>query len=142
MAGVALIGFDGAAAIDGGRAADSLCLFLIGQGAAIPNSDDLICVGSVLTHRSASALALLQKLISWTRIKGVVAVTLHGRRAIEFDDRDLVRYIRRDPWKRTLSDYTSYGCGYADYPEQRGYGASLLSLDWAAKQRRSRLEPK
>ena len=100
-----------------------------------PGTYDLIWVGSVLTHLSAErSLRLLHKLIDWTRDRGVVVVTLHGRMVIRLRSSGRVQYIYEEGWQQVMSGYERDGYGYADYPGQDGYGLSLTALEWIGRE--------
>jgi len=100
-----------------------------------PDRYDLIWAGSVLTHLSAEkSLSLLDKLIGWTRQGGLVIVSLHGRAVTDIRRRNAWDYLHDSGWKTIENEYKRLGYGYADYENQAGYGISLVSLDWIAKQ--------
>lgn len=102
---------------------------------AAPDSYDLIWVGSVLTHLSAAdTRKLLGKLIGWTRERGLIVVSLHGRKAIDYAGRRVVEYIPELKWETIVAGYRRHGYGYADYAGERGYGVSLTSLDWIGRE--------
>jgi SAM-dependent methyltransferase len=99
-----------------------------------PGTYDLIWAGSVLTHLDRGrAEALVARLLSWTRPGGLVVASLHGRscvpRAAEFKYYGLERM-------RWYSLVHAFGNGaeyvYADYPQQLGYGISVVRASWIA----------
>jgi SAM-dependent methyltransferase len=99
---------------------------------AAPGPIDLIWVGSVVTHLDeATSLALLRKLFSWLNPQGLLIASLHGRGARGYGEAGLVTYLQRpDDWRRVVAQCQMIGYGYADYPDQTGYGISLASPQW------------
>ena len=100
---------------------------------ASPSSFDLIWVGSVVTHLSEDASeALTRKLASWLNPGGLLIMSMHGRfalaRAPKFD-----YYAITSGWDKLMEGLVSRGFGYADYPNQVGYGISMNTLAWASR---------
>jgi SAM-dependent methyltransferase len=98
-----------------------------------PTTYDLIWVGSVLTHLSEdTSEALTRKLVSWLNPGGILVMSLHGRfalaRAPQFG-----YYGLTSGWDKLMADLVSRGFGYADYPNQVGYGISMNTLAWASR---------
>ena len=99
-----------------------------------PATYDLIWLGSVATHLSATKVELLlDKMLSWTNEGGVVAMSLHGRYARKRQSELGFDYIDDETWRQITVDYDALGFGYADYEGQDGYGISLTKLSWAAE---------
>jgi len=97
----------------------------------LPGGQDLIWVGSVVTHLAERRTrTLVQKLLAACNPGGLLAVSFHGRYAIERQDRGGFRYIHDEGWHEILSGYSSGGYGYADYEGQVGYGISVCSAPW------------
>jgi 2-polyprenyl-3-methyl-5-hydroxy-6-metoxy-1,4-benzoquinol methylase len=95
-----------------------------------PSSYDLIWVGSVLTHLSeTTSWELTRKLASWLNPGGALVLSAHGRfargRAAEFGN-----YGIENGWDKLISEVEAHGFGYADYPNQVGYGISICTLSW------------
>lgn len=99
-----------------------------------PGQYDLIWAGSVLTHLSAEkSRALLAKFIGWAKPGGIIIVTLHGRRAIQYRKAGRLPYLHDLGWQKVQSEYNEWGYGYSDYERANGYGISLTSLGWSAR---------
>ncbi|MGH9897299.1 MAG: class I SAM-dependent methyltransferase, partial [Pyrinomonadaceae bacterium] len=87
-----------------------------------------------LTHLSeVNSKRLLNKLLAWLNVDGIVVVSLHGRfahkRGPSFDN-----YGVGDRWAGIAQGYSSEsGYGYADYYGQDGYGISLSKPAWSVK---------
>lgn len=96
-----------------------------------PSRYDVIWVGSVLTHLSASkSERLVRKLLSWLQPDGILVVSLHGR-FVRFRGPEFKYYGVGDAWTEIERGYFSEGYGYTDYPGQDGYGISLCKPSWA-----------
>jgi SAM-dependent methyltransferase len=104
---------------------------------------DLIWVGSVITHLpEAAARDLVGALKRALRPMGVCMITIGGRLAL----RNLVGFANGqtdntyqgygqsvEGAKAIVAGYQAYGYGYHDYPNQRGYGGSLVSPAWLSR---------
>lgn len=91
---------------------------------------DLVWVGSLLTHLDRDAwVPALTALAGALRPGGVLVFTTHGQEHRERVIRD--RYPM-DPTDRDrlLAGWEQDGFGYADYPDQTGYGISLSRPAW------------
>ncbi len=98
-----------------------------------PAQYDLIWVGSVLTHLSEPTCeALTRKLMSWLNPTGVLVMSFHGRfvlaRAAVFE-----HYGIQEGWDEIVTDLDAKGFGYADCPNQSGYGISISTLAWMTR---------
>jgi SAM-dependent methyltransferase len=99
-----------------------------------PATYDVIWVGSVLTHLSEKqSRRLVAKLISWLNPEGIVVLSLHGRFAYSRGP-SFNNYGVDDHWPEIEKGYLAKNLwGYADYPNQIGYGISLTRLSWSAR---------
>lgn len=98
-----------------------------------PDRFDLIWLGSVATHLSASNTErLLDKMLEWTRDDGLIAMSLHGRYAALRQSELGFAYIQARLWPAIVAGYEQDGYGYADYPGREGYGISLNKPSWIA----------
>ena len=97
------------------------------------NCFDLIWVGSLITHLdSATTLDFLSFCARHLTATGSAVVTSHGAFvAGRLLLSDTSKY-GLDPTieAKILAQYLDEGYGYHDYPEQPGYGISLISRDW------------
>lgn len=103
---------------------------------AAPSRFDLIWAGSVLTHLDeARALALLARLLEWTRPEGVVVASLHGRHAAGRGPASQFYGLGEAGWARLVGAFEAgEAYAYADYPfAAPGYGISLSRPDWTAR---------
>jgi len=92
---------------------------------------DLLWVGSVVTHlTSRQTIGLLDKMISWVTVKGLIVMSFHGRLALQRQNNREFRYIDDAGWKAITAGYENTGFGYSDYEGQSGYGVSLTKLSW------------
>lgn len=96
-----------------------------------PGMFDLIWAGSVATHLPKnSTFALVRKFRDWTKPNGVFSYSVHGRfvqtRILE-GERDYG--LSEEGIKALLAGFDD-GYGYADYPNQLGYGISICRPDW------------
>ena len=93
---------------------------------------DLIWVGSVVTHLDAQLIKdLLTALCAALAPGGHVCFTAHGDRPVQKlrDGQGLYDLTAEDAAK-VVAGYEKDGFGYADYPNQQGYGVSATSRDW------------
>ena len=103
------------------------------EALAAHGSFDLIWVGSVLTHLSADKSGrLIDKLLSWTKVGGLVILSIIGRSAKNRNDGTGKDFIHSEGWAKITQQYDASGFGYADYSNAAGYGLSLTKLSWAA----------
>jgi hypothetical protein len=106
-----------------------------------PSTYDLLWLGSVITHLSAqNTLDLIDKLISWTAVGGIIVLSFHGKRALHRQDSREFLYIGDAAWESIKTAYFESGYGYADYENQSGYGISLTSLGWIASTIQARMD--
>jgi hypothetical protein len=96
-----------------------------------PGSYDVIWVSSVLTHLSAENCGrLVDKLMSWTNPGGLLIMSTHGRTALLPQNHEDGYTLEADDWRDVQNQYATSGFGYADYPDEAGYGVSLTKLSW------------
>jgi len=101
---------------------------------ALPGGFDLIWVGSVVTHlEERRTRTLVQRLLAACNPGGLLAVSFHGRYAMERQERGGFRYIHDEGWQEIVSGYSTGGYGYADYQGQVAYGISVCSPRWFAQ---------
>ena len=94
-----------------------------------PGRYDLIWVGSVLTHLSASkTLTLLEKMLGWLLVNGVAVLSFHGRSAYSW--RNGANYGPAEMLPKIDEEYEKTGFGYSDYPNSPGYGISFCTPSW------------
>ena len=98
-----------------------------------PGRYDLVWIGSVATHLPAAATeALLAKMLSWTRPRGLVVMSLHGRYVLFRQSSGAFKYVDDERWRAIVEGYERTGYGFADHPRQAGYGISVSKPSWAA----------
>jgi hypothetical protein len=98
-----------------------------------PARYDLIWMGSVITHLSAGkAKRLLEKVIPWTNVGGLIVMSFHGSYALQRQDSGEFRYIHDEAWESIKAACAETGYGYADYEGQSGYGISVTKPSWIA----------
>jgi hypothetical protein len=96
-----------------------------------PGTYDLIWVSSVFTHLSAENCGrLVDKLLSWTNSGGLLIMSTHGRTALLAQNHEDGYTLEAGDWRSVQDQYASVGFGYADYPDEAGYGVSLTKLSW------------
>jgi hypothetical protein len=96
-----------------------------------PGSYDVIWVSSVLTHLSAENCGrLVDKLMSWTNPGGLLIMSTHGRTALLPQNHENGYTLEAGDWRDVQNQYAASGFGYADYPDEAGYGVSLTKLSW------------
>jgi SAM-dependent methyltransferase len=93
---------------------------------------DLAWCGSLVTHLDAARIASLLKLFGrHLRPGGLLILTTHGRRTVEYLESGAGLYKLRPRQVRTLlSQYAECGYAFTPYPAQLGYGISVTSLAW------------
>jgi SAM-dependent methyltransferase len=97
-----------------------------------PNRFDLIWAGSVMTHLpEESTKQLLRKFCEWLGPGGTMTTSLHGRHWLKYYMNSDTRQRMHDP-PEIPSNYEASGYGYADYPQQAGYGLSIVTPTWTA----------
>jgi hypothetical protein len=98
---------------------------------------DLIWVGSLVTHLSADRTkAFFGFLRRHLTPNGSAIVTTHGAFVAGrlFCRNTTIYGIDPVTERSILEDYMSDGYGYQDYPNQSGYGISLMSKEWVARE--------
>jgi len=95
-----------------------------------PEPFDLIWVGSLVTHLPE---ARTRDFLGWAagllREGGMLVVTFHGR--FVAGRIDAVPYgVDAERVPGMVADWAAAGYGYADYPNQDGYGISLIRPEW------------
>jgi hypothetical protein len=71
-------------------------------------------------------------MLSWTKPRGLVVMSLHGRYAFQRQESGKFRYIDDAGWEKVKAGYVTAGFGYSDYEGQKGYGISLTKPSWMA----------
>ncbi len=95
------------------------------------SSYDVIWVGSVFTHLSADvSTSLFDKLMTWLNPRGVLIFSVHGRFVLHRASTGDNIYGLGERWAELVEGYERTGFGYADYPQQDGYGISLSKSEW------------
>ncbi len=96
---------------------------------ALSHRSDLIWCGSLITHVEERVAAdLLRFFYRQLSDDGVCVFTTHGRRSVRFiQDKTLTYHLTEDAQQRVVYGYEATGYGYADYPDQTGYGISIVS---------------
>ncbi|MGO9571411.1 MAG: class I SAM-dependent methyltransferase [Desulfomonilaceae bacterium] len=95
----------------------------------LPRRFDLIWCGSLFTHIDEQAASdLLQFFYDHLAAGGLCVFTAHGWRSIEWIRRKGVTYgLSEDAQQKVIQDFQSKGYGYSDYPNQSGYGISIVT---------------
>lgn len=95
----------------------------------LPQRFDLIWCGSLVTHIDEQATAnLLQFFHDHVSDQGVCVFTTHGQRSIDWIQSKKFTYgLTEDAQQKVIREFQSKGYGYADYPNQSGYGISTVS---------------
>ena len=98
---------------------------------AFPQRFDLIWCGSLLTHiDESSAIDLLRFFHDHLSERGLCIFTAHGRRSIDIiQDQERSYGLTNDARRKITSEFQKTGYGYADYPNQSGYGISVASRE-------------
>ncbi|MGE0724544.1 MAG: trans-aconitate 2-methyltransferase, partial [Alphaproteobacteria bacterium] len=92
---------------------------------------DLIWCGSLLTHFDARRYrAFVDWFIDRLAPEGLLVFTNHGRWSLDYHR--TYPYIAEDRFQRIAADVAASGFGYADYPDQSGYGISIARPSWVA----------
>ncbi len=100
---------------------------------------DLIWCGSLLTHvDDTQAGALLEFFHGHLSDPGVCIVTTHGNHSIDLMQTKKQTYgLSETAQAKVIHDFQASGYGYADYPNQSGYGISVVEhqrmLDLASR---------
>lgn len=93
---------------------------------------DLIWCGSLVTHLDEAGIVSLLKLFKRHLVQGGLMIfTTHGdfvQRRIP--TRDFEYGLDQEQIDRIGVDYPATGYGFADYPQEKGYGVSLTSPAW------------
>src|SRR5205823_1240212 len=104
--------------------------------AKIPFSDlnlsrrfDLIWCGSLLTHIDEQVASdLLQSFHDQLSDQGLCIFTTIGWRSIEWIEGKKCTYgLSEDAQQKVIREFQSKGYGYADYPNQSGFGISAVT---------------
>ena len=98
-----------------------------------PSMYDIIWVGSLFTHTSQSVTSRwITHLSKFLAPNGIIIATFHGRWS-QYVHQVFPYSVSKDSWQGILSEYSSTGYGYRDYPSDnkpsfiRGaYGFSLV----------------
>jgi SAM-dependent methyltransferase len=104
--------------------------------ALVPNSFDLIWVGSLLTHLRADRwldfLSLFQRAL---RVGGLLIFSAHGREAFRRTAEETFDYgVGGSAKAAILFGYQRFGFGYSDYVTSKTYGHSLTRPDWVLQE--------
>jgi hypothetical protein len=96
---------------------------------------DLIWCGSLVTHLDEQAVeSLLRFFFRHLSKVGVCVFTTHGRLSAEWIRGRTNTYGLTEAAQETiLRDYENIGFGYADYPNAKGYGISLINRPQVAE---------
>ncbi|NJD24116.1 MAG: class I SAM-dependent methyltransferase [Betaproteobacteria bacterium] len=92
---------------------------------------DLIWCGSLFTHiDESSAITLLRFFQDHLTERGLCVFTTHGQQSIEWIQSSKMTYgLTEDGQRKIVQEFQTAGYGYADYPNQSGYGISAVSHD-------------
>jgi SAM-dependent methyltransferase len=90
---------------------------------------DLIWCGSLFTHiDERAAKDLLQFFHAHLSDRGLCVFTTHGRHCTGLMQRKEITYgLSEDAQQKVIREFHSKGYGYADYPDQSGYGISAVT---------------
>ena len=96
---------------------------------SLPQRFDLIWCGSLMTHIDEQAtIDLLRFFHDHLADQGLCIFTTHGQRSIERIQSKKTTYgLTEEAQHKVLRDFQAKGYGYADYPNQSGYGISTVS---------------
>ena len=96
----------------------------------LPRRFDLIWCGSLLTHIDEQVASdLLQFFHDHLSDQGLCVFTTQGRRSIEWIEGKKCTYgLSEDAQQKVIREFQSKGYGYADYPNQSGYGVSAVPI--------------
>lgn len=96
---------------------------------SLPQRFDLIWCGSLFTHIDEQVSGnLLQFFHDHLSDQGVCMFTTHGQRSIDWIQSKKVTYgLTEDAQQEVMRGFQLHGFGYADYPNQSGYGISTVS---------------
>ena len=97
---------------------------------ALPDTYDLIWLGSVFTHLNpVAAKNLLHDLKAALRPSGVLTLTSRGRYSASIAKAG-VRGLIEEKKETMLRDYERTGYGFAEYDRTPGYGVSTVKQSW------------
>lgn len=96
---------------------------------SLPQRFDLIWCGSLFTHLDEQASRkLLRFFYGHLSDQGVCVFTTHGQRSIDWIQSKQNTYgLTEGAQHEVVRGFQSNGYGYADYPDQTGYGVSAVS---------------
>jgi SAM-dependent methyltransferase len=101
------------------------------SGVDAPGDQDLVWVGSLLTHLDADRWP---ELLHWLRDRlrpgGILVVTTHGAEGARRMAAGDTYGLSPEAHAALLADHAATGFGYAAYPWDPEYGVSLSSADW------------
>lgn len=102
------------------------------QDNKIEEKFDLIWVGSLITHISQErGVELLDFLISLLDHDSKLFVSFLGEEMqYRFDAEDAPYGLTKESAENILVTFREKGYGFSDYPNQQGYGISLISSKW------------
>jgi SAM-dependent methyltransferase len=95
----------------------------------LPRRFDLIWCGSLFTHiEEQRASDLLRFFYDHLSDQGLCVYTTHGGRCIEWVQGKEATYgLSADGQQKLIREFQSKGYGYADYPNESGYGISAVT---------------
>ncbi len=101
----------------------------------VPDTFDLIWVGSLFTHLDAERwLLFLPFFRDLLKPGGVLVFSTQGRQSHRFlAGRECVYGLDKRRRYEILRQYERTGFGYVDYPDQVGYGISLAEPHWVCR---------
>jgi hypothetical protein len=96
---------------------------------SLPHRFNLIWCGSLFTHIDEQANSnLLRFFHNHLSDQGVCVFTTHGQESIDWMQSKKMTYgLSEDAQQEIIRQFQSRGYGYADYPNQPGYGISTVS---------------
>ncbi|MCX6224679.1 MAG: class I SAM-dependent methyltransferase [Bacteroidia bacterium] len=95
----------------------------------LPKRFDLIWCGSLLTHIDEQAANdLLQFFHDHLSDRGLCIFTTHGKGSVErIQSKTNIYGLSEEAQQKVIRDYKSKGYGYVDYPNESGYGISIVT---------------
>ena len=101
----------------------------------LPGRFDVAWCGSLLTHLPAHRwLGWFESFERHVEPGGLLVFSVHGR-FVEARMKDGATYsLAPDDLVAVLAATAASGFGYADYPDQEGYGVSLSRADWVVRE--------